>query len=143
MKKVVLNKCYGGFGLSLLAQKEYLKLKGKKAYFYKQTKYSFKDKQEEFEKIKDIENSDDLFIHCLTVNLGDVAKKLKYRDKEYFSDHNIKRTDKDLIKIIEKLGEKANSRYSKLVIVEIPNNIKWEIDDYDGVETLREEHRSW
>ena len=33
-RKVVINKCYGGFGLSTLAIKEYLKLKGKQAYFY-------------------------------------------------------------------------------------------------------------
>ena len=33
--KIVINSQYGGFGLSILAIKEFLKLKGKEAYFYK------------------------------------------------------------------------------------------------------------
>ena len=32
--KIVINAQYGGFGLSKLATEEYLKLKGKKSYFY-------------------------------------------------------------------------------------------------------------
>jgi len=31
--KIVINGCYGGFGLSKLAIQEYLKLKGKKHIF--------------------------------------------------------------------------------------------------------------
>lgn len=34
--KIVVNKCYGGFGLSPIAIKEYLKLKGKECFFYKE-----------------------------------------------------------------------------------------------------------
>ena len=34
MKEVVINSCYGGFGLSPKAIKRYLELKGKECFFY-------------------------------------------------------------------------------------------------------------
>ena len=54
-----------------------------------------------------------------------------------------KRTAPELIKCVETLGEKANGKYARLVIVEIPDNVQWEIEDYDGVETVAEKHRTW
>lgn len=37
--KIVINACYGGFGLSKKGISEYLKLKGKEAYFYANTHF--------------------------------------------------------------------------------------------------------
>ena len=28
-------------------------------------------------------------------------------------------------------------------IIEIPDDIEWEIDNYDGIESIHEKHRSW
>ena len=53
------------------------------------------------------------------------------------------RTDPKLIECIETLGEKANGRFAYLTVIEIPDDIEWEIDSYDGVETVHEVHRSW
>lgn len=53
------------------------------------------------------------------------------------------RTDEKLIECIETLGDKANGQYSQLEVVEIPDDVDWEIDDYDGIETIHEKHRSW
>ena len=54
------------------------------------------------------------------------------------------RTDLKLIGAVENIGiKKANGYLSKLRIVEIPDGIDWEIDDYDGWETIHEKHRSW
>lgn len=53
------------------------------------------------------------------------------------------RTDPALIKVVKKLGEEANDEYAELKIVEIPDGTKFEIDDYDGIETIHEVHRSW
>ena len=40
-----------------------------------------------------------------------------------------------LVQVIEELGEAANgSKYSTLKIVEIPDDVNWEIADYDGSE---------
>ena len=43
----------------------------------------------------------------------------------------------------ETLGEKANTRFSDLKIVEIPDGVDYEIDEYDGIESIHEKHRSW
>lgn len=59
-----------------------------------------------------------------------------------YSEYN-QRSDEKLVKCVETLGEKANGRFANLEVVEIPDNIEWEIDDYEGVETIHEKHRSW
>ena len=54
-----------------------------------------------------------------------------------------KRTDPKLVECVKKLGKKANGQFAHLKIVEIPAKIEWYIDDYDGIETIHEVHRSW
>ena len=60
----------------------------------------------------------------------------------HYSDHD-KRTDPKLIECIEKLGAEANGFYAKLEIIEIPDDVNWEIKEYDGVEWVAEKHRTW
>jgi len=48
-----------------------------------------------------------------------------------------------LLKVVKELGKKSWGRCAELKIVEIPNGIEYEIDNYDGVETVHEKHRSW
>ena len=57
---------------------------------------------------------------------------------------DIRRDDPFLIQAIEEVGLKASgASYSELEIVDIPNDVAWYVDDYDGMETIRESHRSW
>jgi hypothetical protein len=53
------------------------------------------------------------------------------------------RTDPDLIRVIRKLGPKASGQMASVEIVTITDDVEWEIDEYDGVETVHEVHRSW
>lgn len=53
------------------------------------------------------------------------------------------RTAPELIQVVEELGNKANGTYAKLVIVEVPDDAIWTIEDYDGMETIEEVHRVW
>lgn len=53
------------------------------------------------------------------------------------------RSDPILVQTVEELGEKANGSCAKLKVIEIPDDIEWEIDEYDGMESVRECHRSW
>lgn len=55
----------------------------------------------------------------------------------------IKRNDPKLVECVETLGERANGRFAKLKVVEIPDNVEWEITEYDGLETIEEKHRRW
>jgi hypothetical protein len=53
------------------------------------------------------------------------------------------RDDADLVKVVKDLGTKANGMCAKLKIVKIPDDVKWTIEDYDGLEHVAEEHRMW
>lgn len=53
------------------------------------------------------------------------------------------RADPLLVQTVEELGEAANGAHAELKIVEIPDGTKWEIDEYDGMESIHEVHQSW
>lgn len=56
---------------------------------------------------------------------------------------DIARDDPKLVECVEKLGEEANGMYAELKVVEIPDDVNWEIGEYDGLEWVEEVHRRW
>ena len=60
-----------------------------------------------------------------------------------FYPHDIPRDDVCLVKTIKELKEKSHTRFSKLKIVKIPRDVKWHIEEYDGMEHIAEDHRTW
>jgi translation initiation factor 2 alpha subunit (eIF-2alpha) len=138
--KVVVNKCYGGFSLSDKAVEMVMKRKGLECFRYKQTKYRYKDGVNEYIRCETFDDSD-RFTHYLTEDLGEKTNKLP--NGTYWNDRHLDRDDTDLVAVVEELGEEANGRFAKLKVIEIPDDIEWTIDEYDGVETIHEVHRSW
>jgi hypothetical protein len=90
MIKIVINRCYGGFGLSAGALAIHASRTGKELY-----------------------------------------------------DWEIPRDDPILVEIVEELGERANGPHSILKIVEVPEDVNWYIEEYDGLEWVAERHRTW
>ena len=88
--KVVINSCYGGYGLS------------KEAY-----------------------------------------KELGLEWDNYGYDYQEDRTNPKLVAVVEKLGEKASGGCANLNVVNIPDDVKWHIAEYDGFEHVAEDHRTW
>lgn len=114
--KVVINDCFGGFGLSRAA---FLRLRELGSEVAK--------KEPDFgEKYSDGSG---------------VREKFSDRYESFCS--YIERDDPLLIRVVEELGEKASGSCAKLKIVEIPSNVKWGIHDYDGSEHVEEQHRTW
>lgn len=138
--KIVVNRCYGGFGLSDKACEMVMKRKGLNCFRYKQTKYEFRDGVTEYTRC-DAFNNDGIFNYYQTEDLGEKIDKLPNETFWYYG--NLERDDADLIAVVEELGDEANGRFAKLEVVEIPDDVKWEIDSYDGIETIHEVHRSW
>jgi hypothetical protein len=64
-------------------------------------------------------------------------------DEHYFSYYHLERTDTALIQVVEELGKEANGWCSSLKVVEIPDDVEWEIHEYDGWESVHEKHRVW
>ena len=142
MKKIVINSCFGGFGLSAQAEKRYLELIGKKQFLYKQTKYKFQDGKNEFRKANG--KADTLSTFTFTQNQGKKFDEIGDWEKAgYFYHTDIPRDDPNLIKVIEEMGEKANGSRAKLTIVEIPDDVDWKIEEYGGNEWVSEKHRTW
>ena len=110
--KIVINKCYGGFGLSEEAVLLYAKKKGLNLI---------------------VQRNKGLKINHYYLN--------EKKDGNYFSEGKIERNDPILIEVLNELGVKANGTYSELKIVEIPDDMKWEIEEYDGKEWVSEAHR--
>lgn len=132
--KIVINRCYGGFGLSPVAIREYLKRKGMDCFFYDNSSF------DSLIKVSGAKNS--LFIYCSTKDLGE-RTTWEQMEGSYFNPREIPRNDIDLVEVVEILKSKASGRYSDLRVVKIPDGIEWEIDEYDGLETVEEKHRSW
>ena len=116
MTKVVINTCYGGFGLSDEAVELYAKIKG---------------------------------INLgprIPSTIGDSHWYIDgiHEDDNYFSSYSIEgRTDPALIQVVESLGERANGWVAELRVVEIPDDVEWYIEEYDGTEWVAEKHRTW
>lgn len=142
--KIALNKCFGGFQLSHKAVKRYLELQGKECFFYKQEVRTDNFKVT-YKKITQDKAKGELFLSYFTKDLGDVVTQGKADDDFIFYSYfdYDKRTDPLLIQVIEELGNEASGKLGKIEIVEVPNDLDWEITDYDGIETLHEKHRSW
>ena len=138
--EIVINKCFGGFSLSNKAEDLYAEKKGFKLYRYEQTKYVHSDSRNEYKKLKDGE-VDQLFILTYTKDLGDTIDELP--EGSFWWSNNIERTDPTLIEVVKELGSLADGGFAKLEVVDIPNDIEWEISEYDGIETVHEKHRSW
>lgn len=93
MPKIVINACFGGFGLSEAALDEY--------------------------------------------------KSLKDITDPNFYYYDIPRDCPVLVAMVEEQGNAVDGRYADLKIVEVPDDVNWYIEEYDGNEHVAERHRTW
>lgn len=149
--KIVVNKCYGCFGISLEALTELVNRNANCIESCTPKKY-YGGENENYSHKKDWEQRwDDDFSEY--EDIGDGFKADKRRQNSVYKDgllymlndcsDNSTRTDKDLVEVVELMGEKANGSLSKLQVVEIPDGVNWEIDEYEGVESIHEVHHGW
>ena len=136
--KVILNKCYGGFGVSQEAYELYAKKKGIEIFSYK---LECRNDKPIYRKT-DMGSS--IFTITFTKDFGDCVELSDDNSEKYIlelcSNH---REDPVLIEVVEELGKKANGPFGELVVVDIPDGMEYEIDEYDGVETLHQKVKKW
>ncbi|MDD3958553.1 MAG: hypothetical protein PHO96_06660 [Candidatus Izemoplasmatales bacterium] len=133
--KVVINDCYGGFHLSHKAIMAFAKRKGFDLYAYITSFASNGMKRTPY---REGDVKDEIFLSYFKKPLVDGEE-----DNYYFSVDEIERNDKDLVDIVEILGEESNAFTSSLKVVEIPDDVDFVIEEYDGLESIHEKHRSW
>jgi hypothetical protein len=132
MKKVVINRCYGGFGLSEKAVLRYFELIGKPIFVVRDrgfvvNHYYFCEPSEYNKLYEEAKKT------------GDYSKV----NGLSFHDRYLERDDPILAQVVEELGEEANGNYAELGVVEIPDDVEYIIEDYDGVESIHERHEVW
>lgn len=136
--KIVINRCHGGFGLSHEGTMRYAELKGMTLYpepgQYGTTIYWTIPKEERLE-------DHDAKWETLTLEQKKAVNAEMARYTLYAGE--IKRDDPALVQTVEELGEAADGDYAELKIVEIPDDVEWELDEYDGIEHIAEVHRRW
>ena len=137
--KIIVNRCYGGFGISEKAINRYAELAGITLYRFTDKRINGNLDLKHFMPYE--EGMKNVFtIYHSTKPLKDDGT---YAEDSWWYDGNLDRNDPVLVQVVEELGKDANGDYAELRIVEIPDDVKWEIDDYDGIETIHEVHRSW
>lgn len=140
--KIIKNVCFGGFSLSNKALLLYFKKRfdcdNPHCYIYNHdrtfTEVSVKEALE-------AKNEGHLFLSVSPLSDQEIWEKAYFSHS--FSDEKEKRTDPTLVEVVEELKEAANGEFARLKIVEIPDDVKWKIENYDGVETIREISREW
>lgn len=140
--KLVINKCFGGFGLSHAAIMRYGELRGLSLEFVPSKKRSLVRGTywlvPAAERLPILTAKD-----WRAMPLEDRRRYNGLASAQSLYDRDIDRADPALVQVVEELGDAASDDLAKLRIVEIPDGTDWEIDEYDGMETVREKHRSW
>lgn len=139
--KIVINTCFGGFGLSDKAYerlidlgipvRKYIKEKRGKDGLYK------REPQNEGEII---------FDRSLTPTSEDALGGATYSLLGRYFETWIDRENRNhplIVQVVEELGNESWGRFAELKVVEIPDGIEWEIHEYDGLEHIAEKHRTW
>lgn len=138
MKKIVINRCFGGFGLSHEGVMHYAKLKGIEVYAYHDAPNNYHGAYGDRPMMAG--PGKDLFTHYATKPDLKTAADL---NGCCFNETNILRDDPDLVRTVEELGEQADGDCAELKVVEIPDDAQWEIAEYDGNEHIAECHQTW
>lgn len=135
--KVILNKCFGGFGVSYEAVMMYCEKKGIDVYpYYSKSMHKYA-----------IGKSDKMSMNqrYFTEYFGDEVDGSDIDWNKSIHIGSDFREDPVLIDVVETLGPKASDTYAELVVVEIPDELKdnYVINEYDGIETLHENVPCW
>jgi len=115
VRRVVINSEHGGFSISRTAELAYLERTG--------TPYTFQDRED----------------RAATLSKGQYIMV----NDQYWDGRTIKRDDPVLVDIVREMGETANGDFASLRIVELPADVDWTIEEYDGREWVAERHRTW
>jgi len=139
--KVVINKCYGGFGLSHAAVMRYGELKGMTLYPEKHPTYPSLTTYWTVPPESRLAPLSNGAFYAATQEER-IESNRKY-SQQTLDERVIARDDPALVQVVEELGKKASGRCASLQVVEVPDDVSWEIDEYDGMEHVAESHRTW
>ena len=145
--KIVINKCFGGFGLSDKAYEKLIEwgVPVKKYIAEKRDTETGRYKPEPLNDGEVIFDRELTPVGECTINDTYHKYKNKSRIQTRYWDTWTRgaRTHPLIIRLVEELGDEANGFAASLKVIEVPDGVEWEISEYDGNEHVAEKHRTW
>ena len=145
--KVVINAQYGGFGLSDKAYEKLIE------WGVPVQKYIGQERGDDGRYLPQPANDGEVIFDNELIKQGEddshdrlyhaYKHKASIISRYWDSWTRESRSHPLIIKVVETLGESANGRCADLKIVEIPDDVEWEVDEYNGFEHIAEKHRIW
>jgi hypothetical protein len=138
---VVINTQHGGFGLSAEGIHRYLEITGT-PYWIEENRLSIVSPR--FWLVAPehrVRDPDAETWHAMS--MAERQQHNQLYSQQVFSDSDLDRDDPVLVQVVRELGKAVNSRFSDLKVIEIPADVEWQIEEYDGREWIAEKHRTW
>lgn len=74
----------------------------------------------------------------------DRGLRTDFRDSRYFDFWTSQdRSHPLLVRVVEELGQAASGFYAELAVIEIPDDVEWQLCESEGREWIAEKHRRW
>lgn len=131
--KIVINDCFGGFGLS---KEAYAKL-----IEWGVPVRTYAEQKRGADGLYLSQQDNDGLVIFDNIDSTDKFASLSGRYWDMWTSQC--RNHPLVVRVVEELGAQASGRFAKLKVVEIPDDVEWEIAEYDGNEHVAEKHRTW
>lgn len=144
--RVVINICFGGFGLSEAAYEKLIEWGIPVRKYIEQEQ----DAATGLYQPQPLNDGEVIFDRELTPEGDDDFNDMywKYRPNRSIPRYwdswtSDARTHPLIIRVVEELGAAANGPHAELKIIEVPAGVEYEVAEYDGSEHVAEKHRTW
>lgn len=127
--KIVVNRCFGGFSLSQAAYERLIELG------VPLKKYAEPERNPETGLYEEEQDDGE----CIYLS----EDRMSFLGRYWDTWTRDSRTHPLIIQVVEELGEKADGPCAALEIVDVPDGVDWQIEEYDGKEWVAERHRTW
>ena len=139
--KLVINSKHGGFQLSDEAILRYAELKGLKVWVEQDAKFKILTHHWTVPPEERMSFPENAVWAALPMDERQALNK-KYGSQQIY-ERDMDRDDPILVQVVEELGDRCRTQVSSPKVVEIPDDVEWTIEEYDGLEWVAEVHRTW
>jgi len=127
---VVINRALGGLALSRKAVKRYSELSNIPIYAFTW------EVIDNAGNLKPAEKDDDSEYLSYSTDP-------KCTDRNYWDKEELDRDDPILVQVVNELGKSAGQPDSDLVVISIPDDVDYYVEDCENHEVIREKSREW